>query len=71
MNIVYKNGKPYSGICFVTDFKPGGILFQSQKDLPPKVKLIFPDETEEFIKRYEVYLAPIYPEIEEFSVFRN
>ena len=58
MSIVYKNENPHCGICFVTDFRPGDILFQSQKNLPPKIKLIFPDETEDFLKRYQPYLMP-------------
>ena len=63
MNITYNNGNPVSGICFVTDFHPGGLLFQSTDNFAPKLRIIYPEEMNEFLDEYGNYIMAEYPEI--------
>ena len=65
MNITYSNGHPVCGICFVTDFHPGALLFQSDDDFAPKLRVVYPEETEEFMEQYGIFITGEYPELPE------
>lgn len=62
MNMTFSNCVITQGICVITDWKPGAVVFQSDNGDIPKMRIVFPEEYVEFMKKVEPLFDVEYPE---------
>ncbi len=63
MNINFVNGTVSQGICVITDWTLGLVVLQSDNGELPKLYVVPPEETAEFMTKIESLLEPKYPQI--------
>lgn len=65
MNLNFSNGGITNGICVITDWEPGALVFQSDDGSIPKMRVVFPEEYEDFMGALEPIFTAEYPSISE------
>ena len=61
MHINFLNGSIVQGMCVITDWKPGALVFQSDEGELPVARVIHPDEYESFMKEILKFIDANYP----------
>lgn len=62
MHLNFINGNVTQCMCVITDWKPGAIALQSDDGDLPKIRVIFPEDYIDFMKKMESIFDAKYPE---------
>lgn len=65
LNATYQNGALIQGICVVTDWEPGALIFQTEGGKLPHVRVLLEDEYTKFMIDNQEVFYPNIPEIPE------
>ena len=64
-NFNFANGNIIQCMCIITDWKPGALVFQSDDGDLPTMRVVYPEEYGEFMKKMESVFNAEYPKIPE------
>lgn len=65
LNVTYQNGVISQGICLITDWEPGALVFQSEDGKLLRIRVILEDEYNKFMLDNQEVLYPNIPELPE------
>lgn len=62
-NFNFANGNIIQCMCIITDWQPGALVFQSDDGNIPIMRLVYPEEYEEFMNQVQPIFNSEYPKI--------
>ena len=63
INFNFANGTIVQCMCIITDWQPGALVFQSDDGNIPIMRLVYPEEYEEFMNQVQPIFNSEYPKI--------